>query len=67
MDKDPVEPSMLRIVAELPADAARELADLAKAKGLTLSEAIRRSIMTEAYLQRERDAGGKYSSMKEAN
>lgn len=52
-------PSKLRINAELPPDAARELVDMAKAKGVTLSEALRRAIVTEAYLQKKRDAGGK--------
>ena len=49
----------VRINVELPPDVAQELVDMAKAKGLTISEAIRRSISTESFLQKKRDAGGK--------
>jgi hypothetical protein len=52
-------PKKVRINAELSPDVAQELVDMAKATGVSLSEVIRRSINTEAFLQKKRSAGGK--------
>ncbi|MFJ1259030.1 ribbon-helix-helix domain-containing protein [Cupriavidus sp. CuC1] len=49
----------VRLNADLAPDVAEALQHLAARNGISLSEAVRRAISTEAYLQEMRDSGGK--------
>lgn len=49
----------VRINAELSPAIAQQLADLARARGTSLSEVLRQAIATESYLQARRDEGSK--------
>lgn len=49
----------VRLNADLAPDVAKALEDLASTQGISLSEAVRRAISTESFLQRQRSAGGK--------
>lgn len=49
----------VRLNADLAPDVAQALQDLASAQGISLSEAVRRAISNEAFLQRKRSAGSK--------
>ena len=49
----------VRLNADLAPDVAEALQHLAARNGISLSEAVRRAISTEAYLQETRDSGGK--------
>lgn len=49
----------VRLNADLAPDVAQALQNLATRNGISLSEAVRRAISTEAYLQETRDSGGK--------
>ncbi|MFM0472304.1 ribbon-helix-helix protein, CopG family [Paraburkholderia strydomiana] len=49
----------VRLNADLAPDVAQALEDLARTQGISLSEAVRRAISTESFLQRQRSAGSK--------
>jgi len=49
----------VRLNADLPPDVAQALVEMAKQQGVTLSEAVRRAINTESFLQKKRGSGGK--------
>lgn len=49
----------VRLNADLAPDVAQALEDLASTQGISLSEAVRRAISTESFLQRKRSAGSK--------
>jgi len=48
-----------RMSVSLSGDAARMLASLAEAQGITQNEALRKAIATEAYLRGEMEQGAK--------
>lgn len=48
-----------RMSVSLSGDAARMLAYLAEAQGITQNEALRKAIATEAYLREEMEQGAK--------
>ncbi|WP_233839467.1 ribbon-helix-helix protein, CopG family [Paraburkholderia sp. ZP32-5] len=49
----------VRLNADLAPDVAQALEDLARTQGISLSEAVRRAISTESFLQRKRSDGSK--------
>ncbi|MBL8541896.1 MAG: hypothetical protein JNK68_16255 [Betaproteobacteria bacterium] len=49
----------VRLSADLSADVAVALQQLALDQGITLTEALSRAISTESYLHQKRSAGGK--------
>lgn len=49
----------VRLNADLAPDVALALEALAKSQGVSLSEAVRRAISTESFLQKNRSSGGK--------
>jgi predicted transcriptional regulator len=49
----------VRLSADLSADVAEALQELAKEQNITLTEALSRAISTESFLQRKRSSGGK--------
>jgi hypothetical protein len=49
----------VRLNADLAPDVAEALKTLAKKNGISLSEAVRRAISTEFFLQKGRDSGAK--------
>jgi len=49
----------VRLNADLAPDVADALEYLARSQGISLSEAVRRAISTECFLQKQRDAGCK--------
>jgi hypothetical protein len=50
---------VVRLNADLAPDVANLLKDMAETQHISLSEAVRRAISNEAYLQKKRSAGGK--------
>lgn len=57
--REKIAKSPKRMTISLSEDAADYLEDLADAQGITQSEALRRAIATEAYLQKSIKAGYK--------
>jgi len=49
----------VRLNVDLAPDMALALAALAKSQGVSLSEAVRRAISTESFLQKKRSSGSK--------
>ena len=49
----------VRLNADLAPEVALALESLAKTQGVSLSEAVRRAISTESFLQKNRASGGK--------
>lgn len=49
----------VRLNADLAPDVAEALKTLAESRGVTLSEAVRRAISTEAYIYKKQLSGGK--------
>ncbi|MCZ2897834.1 hypothetical protein MTR01_27825 [Burkholderia thailandensis] len=49
----------VRLNADLAPDVAQALKDLAETQHITLSEAVRRAISNEVFLQKKRSAGSK--------
>lgn len=49
----------VRLNADLAPDVAEALQHLARSQGISLSEAVRRAISTECFLQVQRDEGHK--------
>jgi predicted transcriptional regulator len=49
----------VRLNADLAPDVADALQYLAESQSISLSEAVRRAISTESFLQKQRDAGCK--------
>lgn len=49
----------VRLNADLAPDVAKALEALARKQNVSLSEAVRRAISTESFLQQKRDSGSK--------
>ncbi|MGH8524911.1 MAG: ribbon-helix-helix protein, CopG family [Gammaproteobacteria bacterium] len=51
--------AMKKVTVNLSDETIEDLREVAKKRGITLTEAIRQAIATEKFVQKEREEGGK--------